>query len=131
MKINDIYKLVTSILVKNEIETSYDAYSDRITYIAAIFCCNMAAFDRDIRESHNLPSQSAFNEICLKLDDDFPLCSRFLSAAAYYIASMLISHENESLSEKLYNYFTTEIKAIISETPSQKRKISDAYGFKD
>ena len=126
MKINDIYKTVTALLEEDGIKIE-SLYSERCTYLAALFCCKMAETDRDVRESHGFPSQQAFNEVRLDFNDDFPLVSRFSEPAAYFIASMLLVGKNENESERFFRLYSDSVNCIKSEAPSTKHKIINVY----
>jgi len=126
VKIKTVYDAVLGILN----ETNTDAgenYMDRISHLSAMFCCIAAAADRDFRETRGLPSQSAFDPVCLRPDDDFPLDDRFLIPAAYYIASMLLLTDNERRSENLFSLFNDSMSDIKKETPFKKGKTINAY----
>ena len=129
MKIKDIYNLAVGIMSKNNIEANEEEYRERTPYLAAIFCCNTAKIDRDLRESHGLPNQNHFNEVCLKMDEDFPLDSRFASLAAHYLASMLVMDYNDSISEKLFDIFINDMSKVLSEIPAKKQKIINVYPY--
>ncbi len=127
MKIKEIYDQAIAIVGETYSVPNAESYAERAPYLAAIFCCNAAATDRDFRSSHGLPTQNAFNEICLMPEDDFPLDARFASAGAYYIAAMLLLDENEELSDKLFEKYAEIMSAAVSETPFKKGKIKNTY----
>ena len=127
MKIKSIYDAVLRLLGHSADDTSDEDYAERAPYIAATFCCETAALDRDYRESHKLEPQKLFSEVYLSLSDDFPLCSRFTSAAAYYIAAMLVLEENEKLSDVFFDKYCESLSAAVSEIPGKNHKIKDVY----
>ena len=126
MKIQSVCDAVLGILNETDVET-VENYTDRISHLSAMFCCFAASADRDFRETRGLPSQSAFDPVCLTPEDDFPLDDRFLVPAAYYIASMLLLMDNERKSENLFSMFNESMSAIKNETPFQKGKTINKY----
>lgn len=127
MKVKSIYDAALRLLGHSADDGSDADYAERTPYIAATFCCEAAAVDRDFRESHKLEPQEPFSEIYLSLDDDFPLCSRFTSAAAYYIAAMLVLEENEQLSDSFFEKYCDSLSAAVNETSGKNHKIKDVY----
>lgn len=127
MKIKSIYDAALRLLGHTADDGSDADYAERTPYIAATFCCEAAAIDRDYRESHKIGEQKNFSQIYLGLEDDFPLCSRFTSAAAYYIAAMLVLEENELLSDSFFEKYCDSLSAAVSETTGTCGKIKDVY----
>ena len=127
MKIKEIFDSTMGILSKNDITVSESDFKERAPFIIAMFCCNTAAVDRDLRESHGFPTQKHFNEVFLDMEEDFPLDSRFSTPAAYYLAAMLIMDEKENVSDRLFDLFSNNISEVIKEIPSRKHKIINVY----
>ncbi len=125
--VRDIYRQALAILGEAPDPDGEHEFAERASYLAAIFCSNTAEIDRDLRESHGYAPQPAFSEIYLELEDDFPLCRCFLSSAAYFVASMLILDENESLSDRLYEKHFDALSHAVSEIPYKKGKTANSY----
>lgn len=61
------------------------------------------------------------------LEDEFPLHSRFTSAAAYALGRLLMNEENVTLSNKLDALYADQIAKIRLETPAEIRPIKNVY----
>ena len=109
---------------ENEAELDY---RERAPYLIATFWCTAAAFDRDYRESRRLEAQKDFSELYVSLDDEFPLCKRFSTAATYYLAAMLIADSDEAFSERLFEKYCDALSAAVSEIPYVKGKTKNVY----
>ena len=127
MKIREIYNSALSLIGEQQNSKNDDDYSERATYIMAIFCDKVANIDRSFRETHGLEAQKEFNEVCLGLDSDFPLCPRFADSAAHYLASMLVVYENDVLHDRLFSMHCDLLSSAISEIPYSLEKIKDTY----
>ena len=127
MTVKDIYDSALRILGEPANDGSDGDYSERTPYIVAAFCCDAAQADRDYRETHGLGTQPAFSEVFLALSADFPLSSRFVPAAAYYLAATLIFEEDEERSDNLFAKFCDSLSSAVTETPSVSRKIKNMY----
>lgn len=103
------------------------AYAERAPYIIASFCSDVAQMDRDYRDTHRLPAQEEFNEVYLPLEQKFPLYKRFSRPAVYFLASMLVLEEKETLSESLFAVYCDSLSAAVSEIPFKKGKTVDIY----
>lgn len=127
MTVKDIYDSALRILGEPAGDGTDDDYKDRAPYIVAAFCCDAAQADRDYRESHGLDDQPSFSEVFIALTADFPLSSRFASAAAYYLAATLIFEEDEERSDNLFAKYCDSLSSAVTETPSRSRKIKNMY----
>ncbi len=127
MTVRDIYNSALCLIGENSESENDSDYSERATYIVAIFCDKIAHIDRSYRESHRLDEQKSFNEVCLELDTEFPLSPRFADSASHYLAAMLVLYENEVLHDKLFSMHCDLLANAISEIPYLKEKIKNAY----
>ena len=75
----------------------------------------------------SLETQGNWNCVCIPLENDFPLSDRFVSAAALYLAAMLVLDSDESLSDKLYALFCDEMSEISGEIPAVIESIANRY----
>ena len=127
MTAKSIYESALALLGETRENELSLGYRERAPYLIATFCCNAASVDRDFRESHRLGAQGEFSEVYVSLDDPFPLCKRFVGACAYYLASMLVSESDESLSERLFEKYCDALSKAVSEIPYVKGKTKSAY----
>ncbi len=127
MTVKDIYDSALRLLGEPADNGSDSDYADRAPYIVAAFCCDAAQADRDFRETHALSAQPSFSEVFLDLSAEFPLSPRFASAAAYYLAAMLIFEEDESRSDSLFAKYCDSLSAAITEIPARLGKIKNMY----
>ena len=127
MTVRDIYSSALGLIGENAESESDSDYSERSTYIVAIFCDKIANIDRDYRESHGLDKQQSFNEVRLELDSEFPLCPRFSDSATHYLAAMLVLYEDEALHDRLFSIHCDLLAGAISEIPCYKEKIKNVY----
>lgn len=127
MTVKDIYDSALRILGEPVGDGSDGDYSERAPYIVAAFCCDAAQADRDYRETHGLGKQPSFGEVFLAMNTDFPLSSRFASAAAYYLAATLIFEEDEGRSDNLFAKYCDSLSSAVTETPSRSRRIKNMY----
>lgn len=128
MTIKNIYDAALRLLGEKPDETRDSELSARAEYLAAAFCCDIAAIDRDYRASHKYEPQKPFNELFLELNTDFPLSSRFSKACSHYIAAMLVVDEDEALSDKLFEKYCDSLASAVSEIPCKREKIRNIYG---
>lgn len=107
---------------------SVDDYLERCPYLVAAFCAEVGAVDLLWRQRSGEGAQPTFGAVSIGVDEEFPLSARFVSAAASYIAAMLVLEENEELYEKLYSRYSDQISAICAEIPGASEKIVEVYG---
>ena len=129
MKCKEIYDSALRFLAESTSPTDNDDYEERAPYLLATFCSELAGTDAALRRILGKCAQSNFSEVYLPLDNDFPLLSRFASAAALYLAAMLIIDDEQSFSDKLYERYCDKIAAICSTVPALSEKIKNKYFF--
>lgn len=127
MQNRDIYISALSHIGEFNTEDNAD-YMERAPYLLAAFCTECAETDTAYRKLHSLPPRSASDTVYIPLDTDFPCADRFASAAAIYLAAMLVIDENMELSDKLFDRYCDIMSTIQSELPSTIEKIVDKYG---
>jgi hypothetical protein len=127
MKCKEILKSALRLL--NECgESDEDGdFAERSTYILSTMFSEAARLDKNYRASNGSGSQPPFSPIFTELDKDFPLCDRFASAAAFYLASMLIVDENDELSDTFYDKYCDSMSSISSELMGKSEKIKNVY----
>lgn len=127
MTVQEIYEAALGLLGEPIGEGTDGDYNERAPYIVAAFCCEAARADRDYRETRDLGEQPSFSEVYIDLGEEFPFCSRFSSAAAYYLAAMLILEEDEPRADVLFDRYCDSLASIESETPAVLKKIRNVY----
>ncbi len=129
MKCKEIYDSALRVLAESTVPSDNDDYEERAPYLLATFCCELAGTDSALRRLLGKGSATEFNEVYLPLDTDFPLLPRFASAAALYLAAMLIIDDEQDFSDKLYERYCDKISAICSTVPAVAEKIKNKYFF--
>ena len=127
MKNKDIYSIALSILAQNIDGEENSDFEERAPYILANFCRDLCELDKIARKLTNTPANTNFTAVRLSLESDFPLLDRFASAAAKYLAAMLVIDEDSELSDRLYDMYCETIASIQSQLPSLLEKITDKY----
>ncbi len=125
--VRNIYDQALALLGESTDPDGEHEFAERAGYLVATVCANIAAIDRDYRESRRLGPQPEFSEIYLELDDDFPLSRRFSAPSACFVAAMLILDENESLSDSIYEKYCDALAQAVNEIPYKKEKIKSSY----
>ena len=95
-----------------------DDYEARTPYLIAAFCSTVRSLDKKLRKIEGLGTQNAFSPVHLSLDQYFPLCDRFIPAAALYVASMLVIDEDAELADSLYDKYCDNVASIAAECES-------------
>ena len=127
MLCNEIYASSLRILGESVNDGENEDYEERAPYLIASFCASAKAMDRAWRLSFALERQGNWNCVCIPLTNEFPLSDRFVSAASFYLAAMLVIDSDESLYEKLYGLFCDEMSEISGEIPAVIESISNKY----
>lgn len=99
------------------------------TYHLAAFCCENSGIDSLYRTHRGLAPAGEFDSVAIGLDETFPLCERFVPAAATYLSAMLVLDENEELSDKLYDRYCDMMATLCATIPGASEAITDIYGF--
>ena len=128
MLCEDIYYSALALLGESMNKSDNADYVERAPYLIAAFCTEVQERDKSWRASLKLGDQSTWNPVFISLDESFPLSERFASAAAFYVAAMLVVESDEDLSDKLYDRFCDAISTIDSNISiAQDPDVSDDY----
>ena len=127
MLCNEIYASALRLLGESVTEGENEDYKERAPYLIASFCGAAKSTDKAWRLSMALEPQQSWNCVCIPLENDFPLSDRFVSAASFYLAAMLVIDSDEALSDKLYALFCSEMSEINGEIPAIIEAISNRY----
>ena len=128
MKNRDIYNSALRFIGEEPDAEANCDYEERASYLLAAFCTEAAQVDKDYREANELEKASETDCVFLPLEADFPCTDRFATAAAMYLAAMLIIDENIELSDKLFDRYCDIMATIHSEIPAKIEKIAQKYG---
>lgn len=127
MKCSEIFKGALRLLHEKGAEDENEDYAERAPYILSAMFSEAARTDKNYREANGLDEQGSFSPTYVELDEEFPLSSRFVSAATFYLASLLIIDENEELSDSFYEKYCDSMAAIVSEIPASISKTKNVY----
>ena len=127
----DIFKSALRLLNEIGDEDNNGDYAERAPYILSSMFSNAASIDKKYRAANGLEEQPAFSPVYTELTADFPLCDRFASSAAFYLASLLIIDANEQLSDSFFERFCDGMAAISAEIPSASPTMWSLEGTKN
>lgn len=129
MTVKDIFVSALCLLAESTSEADTEDYAERAPYLVAAFCTEAQDTDEALRVATGAAEAPQFNAVYISLEDDFPLLKRFTSAAAYYLAAMLVIDEDEQLSDRLYDKYSDAMSTIRQSIPAQCESINDSYCF--
>ena len=127
MKCKDIFKSALRLLNEKGAEDESGDFAERAPYILAAMFSEAARTDKNYRTAFGLGAQEGFSPTYAELNSIFPLCDRFSSAAAFYLASLLIVDENDELSDSFYDRYCDSMASISSEICGKAEKIKNVY----
>ena len=122
----DIYMGAMALMAEPLAESAED-YAERAPYIMANFISENTALDGQYRLFLGAEKAEGNSPVYASFDEEFPLSSRFASAAQYYLASMLIADEDTERADLFFDRFCTAMADILSEIPAMCEKIVGAY----
>ena len=104
-----------------------NVFLEKAAYILATLFSEVGDIDKKYREAFGLPPQPEYSLTYVSYDDEFPLCDRFVSAAEFYLASLIIFEVDESRSDFLYEKYCDSICSITESIPAMLEKTSNVY----
>lgn len=123
----EIYDAALALLAEEQREECSD-YEARTPYLIGAFLneCNEAgAF---YRSAHGQGGEGEAALLCPDLDSEFALPDRFASAAAFYVAALLVEREDESFSDRLFARYADAVTRILRDgCPGVSMSIRDVY----
>ena len=127
MLCRDVY--TASVRMISEMPNSPDTedYESRAPYLLGTVIAQLLPIDKLYRRAIGDSSKAATQSVCVDLSSVFPLCDRFVTAATYYLAAMLVMEENEVLGDRLFAFYADEVATIQSTLPARAEKIADRY----
>ena len=102
-------------------------FTDRAPFLIASVCLEAWDIDKLYRKVNNLETQPVFNPTGFKLNDFFPLADRFITPAAFYVASMLISDTNMELGDSLFDKYCESMSKIVESLPGDISQTKNVY----
>ena len=127
MTYRELYDSALRIVSETERDFTNEDYEERAGYILAAFCNECSSIDKKYRAAHNLTEARFAPKTVVSLSDSFPLNEILAPSAVYYLGAMLVSDENESLSDRLFELYTDAISTIEAELPCLNQKIVNRY----
>ena len=122
-----IYSSALSRLGSGFDDEQKEAFESRVPFLISAFCTESAELDQAYREANGLEAAPEFDAVCVHLDGDFPRSERFSSAAAFYVAAMLVIDDDLELSDRLFDNYCDCMARIQSEIPTKLERIAQKY----
>ena len=127
MLCKEILNAALKLLGEDGSEEENEDYAERAPYIIAAFVSEASEADAMYRLAHGKAEATLTERVYIPLTEAFPLSGRFVSLAAFYLASMLIADESPELSDKLYDKYCDGVSAILSSLPATLHGIRQEY----
>ena len=127
MTYRELYDSALRIVSENDQNLVNEDYEDRAGYILAAFCTECAPIDAKYRVANQMLSNQFTPVSVVKLSNQFPLKEIFAPAAVYYLSAMLVSDENETLCDRLFELYTDAISSIQDNLPCLSESIVNCY----
>ena len=125
----DIYQAAVQMISEDHIVGDVEDYERRSGYLLGTVTAQLKPIDKRYRSVHNEGEPAKSTALCVNLDATFPLCDAFISAATYYLASMLVMEENERIGDRIFAMYADEIASIEASLPTTAKPITDRYGL--
>ncbi len=122
---NDIYSTALGMIGLQVTSEGISDYEERAPYLLASFCNMTKELDKKLRRREGLVNQLPFNSVYLALGSSFPLSEPLASAAALYVAAMLVIEENSQLSDSLYDKYCDSISTLSTELSAESASAAD------
>ena len=127
MTYRELYQSALRMVSEDGESTFNEDYEDRAGYLLAAFCNESAPIERKYCEANGVTQKSFSPKAMVTLSDSFPFHEVFVPAAIYYLSAMLVSDENEALSDRFFALYTDAISSIQRDLPYVKQKIVNGY----
>lgn len=129
MLYRDIFNASVEMLSEDHATGDVEDYERRAGYLLGTVTAQLKPIDKRYRAAHDQGETVKSTVLCVDLDTTFPLCDVFISAATYYLASMLVMEENERLGDRIFALYADEIASIEAALPATAQSIIDRYGI--
>ena len=103
-------------------------YAERAPYIIANFISENTVLNGKYCAFCGEAERKARSTVYAPLDGVFPFSQRFVSAAEYYLASMLIDGEDGERADTFFDRHCKALADILAEIPATRERILNAYG---
>ena len=123
----EIYKGALGLLAELCDEQRTEDYRERAPYILANFICQEEAHNAGYRRFLGEETAPLKIGVFVSLDAEFPLSDRFIPAAEYYLASLLIDGEDNDRADVLFDRYCKAITDILAQIPAMRERILNAY----
>ena len=127
MQNKSIFDSALRLLAESTEPCDVEDYAERAPYLLATFCTEVADVDAALRKMENSAPAKSFHSVFMPLQDTFPLLPRFSSAAAYYLAAMLIIDEDADASDRFYDKYCDSISKICASLQAISHPIKNKY----
>ncbi len=127
MLARDIYKASLALLSESQAAGENDDYEERAPYILAVLCTELEYLDASLRDFTGESRGESFEGVYLDLERSFPLLDRLSGAAALYLASMLVSDTNSTLSDSLFAKYCDCVSSVGDYLAGQSESIVNKY----
>jgi hypothetical protein len=125
----EIYDAALALLAEEQYEDCGD-YEARAPYLLAAFVNECREVSGFYRAAHGERGSMEEGLVMLDLDGEFPLHNRLSSAAAFYLAALLVEGEDEALSDRLFAHYAESVSHISEQGCSGvSAGIRDVYGL--
>lgn len=129
MLYRDIFNAAVEMLSEDHATGDVEDYERRAGYLLGTVTAQLKPIDKRYRAAHSQGEAVKSTALCVDLDTAFPLCDAFVSAATYYLASMLVMEENERMGDRIFALYADEIASIEASLPATARSITDRYSI--
>ena len=127
MQNREIYESALCLLAESTVAEENADYETRAPYLLAAFCTESEELDAKLRAAAKMPSAPTLEAVLLPLDEAFPMMPRLSTAAALYLAAMLILDSDEERSDKLYAQYADIVSRLNDSLPASKHPITNKY----
>ena len=127
MTYRELYDSALRIISESDGNLTNEDYEERAGYILATFCNECDVIDQKYCDAHGLAKTGVSPKTCVTLSESFPLNAILAPAAVYYLGARLVSDENVSLCDRLFELYTDAISSIQAGIPWSKHKIVNQY----
>lgn len=127
MTCKEIYEAALSLIAESTDPADTADYAERAPYLIAAFCSELADIDRLLREHVGQKTEAAFSSLCLALNSEFPLLPKLASAAAIYLAAMLVIDDFPDLSDRLYGRYCDTVSRIYTAVVGKAKSTANKY----
>lgn len=127
MTCKEIYDAALSLIAESTDPSDTADYAERAPYLIASFCSELADTDRLIKAHMGQKAVAAFKSLYLALDAEFPLVPKLASAAALYLAAMLVIEDFPELSDRLYSRYCDTVSRIYTSVVGKSQSTENKY----